>query len=160
LQNWGNNVESTQDTDITGTYRRSLDDKNRVTVPSSWRVSSDEETVYWATPSPDGFVTVMPPERAKGLREKLAAVPLGDKLAQRAKARFMARTLSFTFDKQGRMPLNHALLEHAGLLDAKAEVVLVGMSDSFNLYSTTRWAEIDREDESTDLGKFMQDYGI
>ena len=44
-----------------GRFEHTLDDKNRLTIPSLWRwVHTDEET-FLAIPHPDSYIAVLPP---------------------------------------------------------------------------------------------------
>jgi len=123
----------------TGLFRHTLDDKNRLTIPSAWRSAHGESDTFLATPHPDGYVAVLPPVEVEKLHAKIAAMALSDRDAQDVAARFFAATHAFTFDKQGRIGLTDELRKHAGI---DKDAVLVGSLTKFNLYSPDRWNRV------------------
>ena len=48
-----------------GEYRHNLDEKGRLTIPSSWRpdLSDPALNLFLALPSPEGYITVYPPKK-------------------------------------------------------------------------------------------------
>lgn len=141
----------------TGLYRHSLDDKNRLTIPSSWRSAHGESDTFLATPHPDGYVAVLPPAEVEKLHEKIAQKALTDRDAQDAFARFFASTMAFTFDKQGRIGLTDDLRQHAGI--AK-DAVLVGSLNKFAIYSPERWQKVEQRTAGENFGDLMRRIGI
>ena len=98
-----------------GRFEHTLDDKNRLTIPSLWRwVHTDEET-FLAIPHPDGYIAVLPPARVDKLLAQIGEMKLSDRDAQAVKAKIFSEALSFTFDKQGRFGVSPDLLRHAGI---------------------------------------------
>ena len=78
-----------------GRFEHTLDDKNRLTIPSLWRwVHTDTET-FLAIPHPDGYIAVLPPARVEKLLAQISEMKLSDRDAQRV------------FDVFGRLPANH-----------------------------------------------------
>lgn len=141
----------------TGQYRHALDDKNRLTIPSSWRSAHGESDTFLATPHPDGYVAVLPPAEVEKLHEKIAQKALTDRDAQDAFQRFFSETLAFTFDKQGRISLSDELLQHAGI--AK-DAVLVGSLNKFAIYSPERWQKVQQRTAGENFGDLMRRIGI
>ncbi len=119
----------------TGSFRHTLDDKNRLTIPSAWRSAHAEGDTFLIVPL-DGYLGVLPPAEAQKLYDRVAAQSLSDSEAQEAAADFFSKTLSFSFDKAGRVMLTPELCFHAGI--AK-DVVLAGSMNKFNLYSPEHW---------------------
>jgi MraZ protein len=122
----------------TGSFRHTLDDKNRLTIPSAWRAAHAEGDTFLIVPL-DGFLSVLPPVEAQKLYERVAEKALSDSEAQEVAADFFAKTLAFSFDKSGRVTLTPELLAHAGI--AK-DAVLVGSLNKFNLYSPSHWDRV------------------
>jgi MraZ protein len=145
---------------LAGTFRHYLDDKNRLTIPSSWRGLFAKGTTFLAIPNPGGYISVLPPAEADKLYEKFAAVPLSDTEAQNDISVFMARTQTLSFDSQGRIALNESLSAHGGLASPKSEAVLVGGLNKFNLYNATKWAEVETASTSASQRSVMQRFGI
>jgi MraZ protein len=141
----------------TGLFRHSLDDKNRVTIPSSWRSAHSPEAQFLATPHPEGYLAVLPPDEIEKLRAKIAQVALSDGAGQDFIARFFAQTQAFGFDKQGRVMLNADLLAHAGI---GRDAVLVGSGTKFNVYSPERWGRVEQRTAGENFGDLMRRIGI
>lgn len=131
-----------------GEFQHNLDSKNRLTIPSKWRFSGDQEEVYLALPNPIGCVTVYPPKMVAHLDEKVSQVSLGDKKAQKALTRLFSRADTFGCDKQGRIVVSDKLIQHAGL---QREVILVGNFATFHIWDIARYsAYLESDDESED----------
>jgi len=141
----------------TGLFRHTLDDKNRLTIPSAWRSAHAENDTFLATPHPDGYVAVLPPAEVEKLHEKASQKALMDRDAQDAFARFFAASLAFTFDKQGRISLTDELRSHAGI--AK-DAVLVGSLNKFAIYSPAQWEKIEQRTSGENFGDLMRRIGI
>lgn len=138
-------------------FRHSLDAKNRVTIPSEWRWAHDGDDSFLATPHPDGYIAVLPPEEAEKLRAKVSAMALTDREGQDVAARFFSETCAVYFDKQGRIMLTPELLEHAGV---RSDAVLVGSGNMFKIYSPSRWAKVEQRTAGEGLGDAMRRLGI
>jgi MraZ protein len=134
----------------TGLFRHTLDDKGRLTIPSSWRAAHAEADRFLATPHPDGYVAVLPPGEVDKLHEKISAMKMSNAKAQAFAARFFSQTQDFTFDKSGRIGLSGELLKHAGI---DKDAVLVGTMTKFHIYSPARW----QQEESATAGQNFAD---
>jgi MraZ protein len=135
----------------TGLFRHTLDDKGRITIPSEWR-NAPEDT-FLATPHPDGYVAVLPPNEVAKLHEKISAMKLSDAAAQAFTARFFSQTQSFSCDKSGRAGLNADLIKHAGL---EKDAVLVGSLTKFNIYNPKRWEQEEARTAGENFGDMMR----
>ena len=122
----------------TGAFRHTLDDKNRLTIPSAWRAAHAAEDTFLIVPL-DGCLGVLPPAEVEKLYQRIAAQSLSDSEAQEAAADFFSKTLAFSFDKAGRVMLTPELSAHAGITK---DAVLVGMLTKFNLYSPAEWERV------------------
>ena len=140
-----------------GRFEHTLDDKNRLTIPSLWRwVHTDTET-FLAIPHPDGYIAVLPPARVGKLLAQVSEMKLSDREAQAVKARIFSDALSFTFDKQGRFGVSADLLKHAAITK---DAVLSGMGDTFNILSPSRWTEMSRTTAGENFGDMMRRIGL
>ena len=137
----------------TGLFRHTLDDKGRLTIPSEWRYAHAPEDTFLATPHPDGYIAVLPPDEVAKLREKISALKLNDAAAQAFTARFFSQTQSFWFDKSGRAGLSAELLKHAGI---EKDAVLVGSLTKFNIYNPTRWQQEEARTAGEHFGDLMR----
>ena len=141
----------------TGLFRHTLDEKNRLTIPSAWRAAHGEADQFLATPHPDGYIAVLPPAEVAKLRAKIEAIPLSDGSAQDFAARFFAQTQALSFDKQGRIMVIGELLAHAGI---SKDAVIVGSLTKFSLYSPDRWSRVEQRTAGENFGDLMRRIGI
>lgn len=124
-----------------GTFRHSLDAKNRLTVPSKWRFPGDDgEASYLALPNPNGSITVYPPRMTAVLEERVGKVSmLGDKDELAVLINLFATGDRFGCDAQGRIGVSEALKRYAGV---DKETVLVGTVTTFHIWSPERFAVV------------------
>ncbi|MEX0320769.1 MAG: division/cell wall cluster transcriptional repressor MraZ [Puniceicoccaceae bacterium] len=124
-------------------YVHNLDARNRVTVPSNWRVEGDEGNYYLAWQHPNGFIAVYPPDIQEELREKMRSTQLTDVEKQKALKAFYRRSHIFGCDKQGRILLTDKLRAHAGI---DKQVGLVGVGRYFEIWDGRKVAIEEAED--------------
>lgn len=137
-----------------GEFQHQLDARNRVTVPSSWRVDGDEGNYYFAWPHPEGCIVVYPPEMQEELLEKAKAIRQSDVRGQAALRKLFGKGFKFGCDKQGRILLPDALKSHAGI---EKQVSLIGLGHYFQVWDA---AKREQEDETFNLLEAMADMGI
>lgn len=140
-----------------GHFEHTLDDKNRLTIPSLWRWTHSDTETFLAIPHPDGYIAVLPPARVEQLLAQVSAMKLSDRDAQAVKARIFSEALSFTFDKQGRFGVTAGLLRHAGITK---DAVLGGMGDTFNIYNPACWEEHLKSTAGENFGDMMRRIGL
>lgn len=140
-----------------GTFRHTLDAKNRLTIPAKWRFAGDENEGYLALPHPSGHVMVLPPNEVEKLYERISAMRLSDDEALEFQNKFFSQAHLFGCDKQGRINLPETLLQRAGI---SKDVVLVGTMTKFGLWSPERWAAIDPERNGDNIGDLMKRVGL
>ena len=140
-----------------GRFEHTLDDKNRLTIPSAWRWVHSETETFLAMPHPDGYIAVLPPARVAKLLAQISEMKISDRDAQAVKAKIFSEALSFTFDKQGRFGASADLLKHAGI---EKDAVLSGMGDTFNILSPARWTEMQRSTAGENFGDMMRRIGL
>ena len=141
----------------TGLFRHTLDDKGRLTIPSTWRAAHVETDQFLAAPNPGGYLSVLPPAAVESLYEKIATVPLSDTQAQAEISAFFAVAQAFTFDKQGRIALNEPLLKHAGIVK---DAVRAGSLTKFNIFSPERWSTVEQRSSPASQADFLRRYQI
>jgi MraZ protein len=117
-----------------GTYRHTLDVKGRLTIPSKWRFSGDEEEgSYLALPNPNGSITVYPPKTTAALEAKIENVSmLADKDELNALMQLFATGDRFGCDAQGRIGLTEELRRYAGLVK---DAILIGTVTTFHIWA-------------------------
>jgi len=138
-------------------FERTLDEKNRVAIPSAWRWTHTDTETFLAIPHPDSYIAVLPPARVAKMLADVAEMKISNSDAQAVKARIFSNALSFTFDKQGRFGLTPDLMRHAGVTK---DAVLSGMGDTFNILSPARWAEMQRATAGENFGEMMRRIGL
>mgnify|MGYP003863195051 CR=1 FL=1 len=138
-----------------GTFKHRLDAKNRVTVPSKWRFSGDENDAYLAWPHPQGHIVLYPPSKIKELREKLRSIPESDVNGQAILRKLFGAAHQLGPDVQGRLKLPEELLAHAKI---EKEAVLVGLGDRINILSATQYET--ENSQKVDLMSLMKGVGL
>jgi MraZ protein len=123
---------------LTGTYRRNLDEKQRLAVPKRLRDQfgeADLKTLYVA-PETDRSLGLYAPAAFESLAERL-----GERTANRAQIRnylrlFYSRAEQVDVDSQGRIRIPERLAEFAQL---KHDVVLLGVHDHVEIWDQAVW---------------------
>lgn len=146
--------ESGQVMAYVGEFVHQLDARNRVTVPSSWRVAGDDGNYYFAWPHPEGCVAVYPPQIQAEIMEKASAIKHSDVRGNAMLRKLFGRAHKFGCDKQGRILLPDPLIHHAGI---EKKVSLVGLGRYFQV-----WNASEREEEEGDFNllEAMAEMGI
>lgn len=138
-----------------GRFEHQLDARNRVTVPSSWRVEGDEQTYYMAWPHPEGCIAVYPPEMQRELLDMSRTIKQSNLEGQRLLRELFGNATQFGCDKQGRILISEKLKAHAGI---GKSVVLVGTGRNFQVWSAERFQP--SEDSEFNLLKAMHQLGF
>jgi MraZ protein len=129
-----------------GNYRHSIDEKNRLTIPSRWRRGAAEEFI--TLPDPRGqFLLVMPPmefTRMTTAVEQNASVPADQRRV--ALRHLHAQAQHGGADKQGRLVLPEEQCRQLGL---KGEVALVGGHGRFEIWNVDKWKRAEETDAAT-----------
>ena len=118
-----------------GEYEHTLDDKNRLTLPARFREAFAGGGVV--TRGMDGCLFAFPKEGWERFVElRLAGLdPLSREARQLARFLF-AGAAEAEPDKQGRIAVPPALLQHAGL---SREVVVAGVRDRVEIWDRATW---------------------
>lgn len=129
-----------------GEFRHSIDEKNRITIPSWWR--SDEPEKFIILPEPQGqFLLVMSPEefaRMSGEAEANSTLSARDRRV--FSRQFHSRAEHGASDKHGRLVLPVAHCRDLGL---KGEVALVGGRGRFEIWNLQKWKRAHEEETAT-----------
>ena len=125
---------------LTGTFERSLDDKNRVAVPKTLRdeFSADGVTQLFVAPQQDKSLSVYAPAEFEALAERLAAKSTNQVEVLRYKRIFYSKAEKVELDGQGRIRIPDRLAEFAQL---KRDVVLLGVQDHAEIWDKQFWTE-------------------
>ena len=129
-----------------GEFRHSIDEKNRITIPSRWRRDDTEEFVILPEAN-DQFLVVMSPEefsRMSGTIDSDANVSARDRRV--FFRQLHARAQHGAADRQGRLVLPEELCKRVAL---KGEVALVGGRGRFEIWNLPRWKRAHDEETPT-----------
>lgn len=121
---------------FTGTYPRTLDDKNRLALPKRIREQIGEDAPLFVTPGPDQTLWVYTKDELERLSTKLDETPATDAEARVFRRLFFAQMEEVDLDGSSRILIPDRLRQFAGL---EHEVVLLGVRDHLELWDATRW---------------------
>lgn len=128
-----------------GEYRHSIDNKNRVTLPASFRekLAGEEDLILSA--GFDNCLSIYPEEVWVELLENAGQDGPSSRTRQLRRF-FSARASEISPDSQGRIVIPGQLKEWAGIQD---EVTVVGNYDTVELWAPEKWenyqSEVDLE---------------
>ncbi len=123
-----------------GEYRHSVDDKGRVFIPVRFREHENQR--FFVNRGLDGCLGVFNEAGWELEQAKINAMDMLKKDARDFRRIYFSKAAETVCDKQGRINLPGSLLKEAGL---GREVVVVGVSDHFEIWDTDRWEEYQRE---------------
>lgn len=121
---------------LTGTHPRTLDDKNRLTLPKRVREQLGEPKTLFVTPGPDQCLWLYSQGGLEQLAGKLDETPATDAEARVFRRLYFAQTEAVDMDRNGRILVPERLVQFAGL---GHEVVLIGVRDHLELWDGGRW---------------------
>jgi MraZ protein len=132
---------------LLGTHEHTVDEKNRLTLPARFREAFADGVVL--TRGMDGCVSVY----TRAAWDQLVSVRLIELDPFTQEARQMNRFIyagasDADLDRQGRVVLPQALIEHAGL---EREVIVAGLRDHLEIWDSSAWTtqmeEVERNAE-------------
>jgi MraZ protein len=129
-----------------GEFRHSLDEKNRVTIPSRWRRTQGEEFILLPQATQQFLLVISPEDFAR----MSSVVELNEGVTARDRRVFLrqlhSRAQHAVADRQGRLVLPEELCRKVGL---KGEVALVGGRGRFEIWNLQRWKRAHEEETPT-----------
>ncbi len=132
---------------LTGTFNRSIDEKQRLAIPKRLRTAmrcSEGGGVYVA-PGTDGSLSLYTEEAFGRLAERLEQVSPTQHDVRAFIRLFFAQAQRVEVDSQGRVRIPQDLAEFASL---KKEAVLLGVQDHLELWAAGRWKSYLTEKQS------------
>ena len=124
-----------------GTFERSMDAKNRVTIPAAWLNGGPDE--FHAIPEPSGdCLIVMPPEEFDSIESRIEQSGAPAPERRKAIRQFYSQARAVGADSNGRVLLPD---EQCDALKLKGDVVLVGGRSRFEIWNVKRWAAVSAE---------------
>jgi MraZ protein len=120
---------------LLGEYEHTIDDKNRVTLPAKFRRAFENGVVV--TRGLDGCLHAWPQAAWQQLVDsRLASLDLLSVQGRRLHRHFFSGASETAPDKQGRVSIPSALLEHAKL---GRDVVVAGVNDHLEIWDRAAW---------------------
>ena len=131
---------------FTGTFRRSLDSKNRVLVPSEIRdaLDANDRRGIYVIPG-KRFFLLWPQSTLEAYGQELAVDPFKDQDAARRQRAFYSRMQFKSFDGTGRIVIPKEFADRF----PEGEVVIVGVGSYLELWSPADW---EAQDDTLDFG--------
>lgn len=129
-----------------GEFRHSIDEKNRITIPSRWRRSESEKLIILPEPR-DQYLLVMSAEefdRMSAQAEADTTIPARDRRI--FSRQLHSRAEHGVSDRQGRLVLPEDLCRQLGL---KGEVAFVGGRGRFEIWNLQKWKRAHEEETPT-----------
>jgi MraZ protein len=123
---------------LTGTYDRSLDDKQRLAIPRPLKDGfrdGDSEDLYLA-PGNEGCLALYSLQGFEAFAARMASLSTGRVEVRNFLRLFYGQAERVQVDKQSRIRIPERLLKLAGLTH---EVVLIGVHDHVEIWDRARW---------------------
>jgi MraZ protein len=129
-----------------GEYRHSIDEKNRITIPSRWRGDKAEEFLILPEPQHQFLLVMSPEEFARMSAQAEANSTLSARDLRVFSRQLHSRAEHGSSDKHGRLVLPEAHCRELGL---KGEVALVGGRGRFEIWNLQNWKRAHEEETAT-----------
>jgi MraZ protein len=127
---------------LLGEHEHSLDDKNRLTLPAKLRAAFEDGVVV--TRGLDGCLFAYPRAEWEQMADRIKRLDPLRSQARLMQRHFFAGAAQGELDRQGRLVLPPALIEHAGLT---REITVAGVHDHLEIWDRAKWREQLREVE-------------
>ena len=130
---------------LLGEHEHTIDDKNRLTLPARFRAVFAEGVVL--TRGMDGCLNAFRRDDWEILVEsRLAELDPLSQEARRMQRFFFSGAIEAELDKQGRVMIPAALIQHGGL---GRNVVIAGMRDHLEIWDSATWRKEMKEVEGS-----------
>lgn len=120
---------------LTGTYRRSLDEKLRFAIPKQLREILKDQSLFVA-PGTDKAIVVYPENVLEQVGQALSALSPAAKDAKTFARLFYSQAQRGEIDRQGRLRIPPEL---SALAKLESEVVIVGVRDRLEIWNAQSW---------------------
>lgn len=140
---------------LIGEFQHNIDAKGRLTMPAKFR--QDLGQTFIITRGLDGCLAGYSLENWEQLQQKLKELSSLKKDARKFLRFLYSAATEAEIDKQGRINLPQALIEHAGL---EKECRVVGVSDRIEIWSSDRWEAFveETEEDFEDLAESLMEF--
>lgn len=144
---------------LIGEFHHSIDDKNRLIIPSKFRDEIGSRFVL--TRGLDGCLFVYSLENFEKIVDKLKSLPFTKKDARTFMRFFLSGATICEFDKQGRINIASSLIEYAKI---KKECAVIGVNDRLEIWAIENFNNLmsDNKDNLSDIAEnlFSMDFGM
>lgn len=123
-----------------GQYCHTIDEKGRLFIPARFRARDKQR--FFITRGLDRCLFVFPKEEWDRWQTRIKEMDMMKKDARAFNRFFFSGTAETVCDKQGRINLPANLADYARL---EKEVVIVGVSDRFEIWSVELWKKYEEE---------------
>lgn len=126
---------------LTGSYRRTLDEKLRLAIPKQLRDAigfSELENSLFITPGTDKSLAIYTAPVLEALGENLAQNSPAAKDTRHFSRLFYAQAQPADVDRQGRLRIPPELAQLASIT---SEVIVLGVRDHIELWDAAAWME-------------------
>jgi MraZ protein len=121
---------------FTGSYRRALDDKQRLPLPRPLRSLIEQTARLFLTQGLDGCLAVYPEPEFAALAERLAANSPASREVRDYSRLFYSQAACVVPDSQWRLRIPPELTQWAGLA---GDVMIVGVRDHLEIWGLEKW---------------------
>lgn len=123
-----------------GEYKHSLDDKNRIIVPSKFRSELDGKFI--ATRGLDGCLACFPVEEFGKYISTITSMPVEKKEVRQYLRMISANAVECDLDSQGRVVLPQKLREMANIA---RDIVITGAINRFEVWAVETYGKYEEE---------------
>jgi MraZ protein len=134
-------VKALTRTVFVGTFRHAVDEKKRLAIPAKWRAAARGSQEFYVLPDPKSCLVVLPESAMNKMLERADDISIGEYERRDVLRLIASKAHGSPCDNQGRITLTEELLRHAGI---DGEAVLVGVLTKFEIWSSARLAEVER----------------
>lgn len=139
---------------ITGTYRHTLDSKNRLFIPARHRDALGSPIVVYPSIR-DRSLKVCSVEEWEKYVNKIEALPTKER--EKALRFFNENGDTLVPDSQGRIVINQGLVEYSGL---SGTAVIVGCGRSAEIWSTEEYDKMKEAVDVDDIRAVLESFGL
>ena len=135
---------------LMGEYHHSIDEKNRLIIPSKFRNELGDKFII--TRGLEKCLFVYPMEECKNIVEKIRTLPFTKKDSRNFTRFFMSGATLCMLDKSGRACITSPLVHYAGL---SRDCVIIGANDRLEIWDSDAWNKFfeSNEDEFANIAE-------
>lgn len=142
---------------FTGQYEHSLDEKNRIAIPSKLRASFKEGVVI--TKGLDGCLFLFTKNKWQKMATSIGQLPTTKSSARLYARLLLASAVETNFDKQGRIIIPAYLAEYANI---SLKGVIIGLYDRVEIWDKKKWDTLSQkvDKEAGKIAEELSELGI